>query len=546
MKKKGHSKKKSFRSKQRDGIVQEQYKNLIKYGYGGLGVFVLAVWVARSSMMRSTSSLQQLLESHCQTFYCSPAIAAQGRELQAKTRIRANSKLLTIPREVQIWDIDALRSPQIQPLLSARHETSKTSLHKSAYLAAYLALLQTQETRSPYLQYLPTYDEFTKFHPLVMDSDYISEQLGGDHSYAYALVTFLKEKIQSEYQALSLYEDFSKLVSANDYMASRIHVLSRTFRRSQTNIPLTPDERVLFQSHDTTNSLVMIPLLDAADHRIPQLNVIWNADPTTHDVNVYATKNLEPAADFFYLSYGNTEPQEYMFAIYGFCLGTEPLSRSLSAYHRSVEGIHLVPGKSIADWQKPQLIRYLSHDDGYPNCIEPSSIEFAFKALKLQVLERFANAPNSWIVTFPGRRARPHDPPIVTQESLASVLQTCRLLALTHLDYNGTATDLLRQQRRRNANLATGDRSLEIRAWAWLYRLARMERNKYESDVSSLVNNDNPMAQVQLGELLTLEAIMSYAQNVLDKLKQGQVEEDFFIRETACPIANVEPLISRS
>lgn len=545
-------------------------------------MILCVIWMGKTSSITSSTttssssnSLKRLLEYHCQAdtaaaadknHYCSRAVhvnnrSSSSRDFVAKTRIRPNTKLWTIPREAQIWDIDALRSPLIQDmnLLPARHATSQMPLHNSAFLAAFLALTKND----PYVQYLPTYSDLGDFHPIVMDPDYLQQQLGGKHSYVYTLVTFLKDKIQSEYQALctsSNHDDdaFANQVSADDYMASRIHVLSRSFQRSKTNIQLTPNEKVLFQHFDTTNSLAMVPVLDAADHRIPEHNIAWYPDSDTHDITVYTTKTLEPGA-ILYNAYGDTDSQEYMYAVYGFCLGTEPLSRSFTAYHQTIEGIHLprTNGPPIASWQRPQLIQYLAHDDGYRDCITPSSsvAEYSFKALKLQILERIANAPQYWVVALPGRRKHTTDPPTIQLDRLEHLLQTCRLLALTHRDYNGMAPSKLQQvvQHKRQAlKLEQGSNALEYRAWNWVHRLAYLEQSKYNVTLKEQRNivvqqangNEWTLAQVQLGELLTLETVMQYAKQAMEQITRNEDDAaDFVIREEACPLANVEPLL---
>jgi hypothetical protein len=547
-----------------NGDIQERYKSLLVYGYGGLGCFVLAMWMAHSASTSSIpNALERLYQTHCQqpTHYCSHDIQVEGRDLKARAPIRPKTKLLTIPRETQIWDIDALRSPLIQEfnLLEARHAFSNRPLHNSAYLAAYLALRQQDD--DPYLQYLPKHSDYTSFHPISMDSHYLQQQLGGEHSYALTLVSFFKDKIQSEYQAFSnISPEFANIVTRTQYKESRIHVLSRSFQHGKTNIQLTKEEQVLFQHLDTTNSLAMVPLLDALDHRIPENNMGWFPSKQNHDITMYSTQTLEPGA-ILYNAYGSSDTQEYMFAVYGFCLGTESLSRSFTAYHQTIEGVHLPPGGlPLEEWQRTQLIRYLAHDDGYRDCIAPTpntTVEYALKLLKLQVLERIANAPRYWVVTLPGRRKEPFDSPQITEEHLESVLQTCRLLALTYRDYHGMAGPKLRQilqKRQQPLLLERGSDALEYRAWTWLYRLARMERNKYNVSMEDQYqrvyalkassSSEWTLAQVQLGELLTLETVMSYAKEAIQKLGVALDDgEDFVIREKACPLANVEPLI---
>jgi hypothetical protein len=152
------------------------------------------------------------------------------------------------------------------------------------------------------------------------------------------------------------------------------------------------------------------------------------------------------------------------------------------------------------------------------------TVEYALKSLKLQILERIANLSRYWVVTLPGRRKEPFDSPQITEEHLESLLQICRLLALTCRDYHGMAGPKLRHiiHKRQPLLFERGSDAFEYRAWTCLYRLARMERNKYNasmedqyqrvSAIKASSSSEWTLAQVQLGELLTLETVMSYAE----------------------------------
>ncbi|CAJ1950150.1 unnamed protein product [Cylindrotheca closterium] len=553
------------------------YERLMPLGY--LVVAVLAIWLAQqrqsASIPKETkgatiSQLGRLFRRHCRKphEYCLDTVQVDDRALKVNQATNANTHIITISRSSQIWDIDALRSPLIQNLnlLSARHnDTSNQPLNNIAYLAAYLALRNKDDA---YLQYLPTHTDFAEFHPVAMEEDYLKERLGGEQSHAYLLIMLIKRKIQSEYKAFcSASTEFQERVSQDTYTESRINVMSRSFHLSQTNVELTTHEQYAFQHLDTVNSYSMVPLLDALDHQNPGNNIAWGRMTPEGDIGIRTTERLKPG-QVLYNKYSSTESQDYMFAIYGFLIGNEPVSQSIDAYHRTVEPMI----ESPAGWQKRQLLQYLAHDDGYSECIESSTrhpTEYAFKRLKLLVLEMIANNPKYWVVRLPSRRNHPpafdSNP---TDQDFGPILQTCRLLAMTHRDYQGDAHQILRnalsqgnldiitlQQRNDDDDVMI---DLEIRAWTWMLRLARHKRNQYDMGLTEMterissmevMSRDWTVAQIQFGEIQSLEYIMDHAYGAIQRLRRNLKKGDdgdssLMIREDACPFSTVLPLLA--
>ncbi|KAL3939920.1 MAG: hypothetical protein SGBAC_005450 [Bacillariaceae sp.] len=541
-------------------------ERLVYLGY--VVVVVFGIWLAQQSKSTSTSTsndthggatsqLGRLFRRHCrkQQEYCSDAVQVDGRDLKVNTATSPNTHIITISRSSQIWDIDALRSPLIQNLnlLAARHKTSNQPLNNIAYLAAYLALRNRDDL---YLQYLPTHQDFAEFHPLAIDADYLKEKFGGDHSHSYQLIMLIKKRIQSEYVAFcSASSQFQQRVSQDTYAESRIHVMSRAFHLSQTNVQLTTQEQNDFQHLDTLNSYSMVPLLDALNHQNPGNNIAWGRMTPEGDIGIRTTERMKPGQVLFN-KYSSTESQEYMFAIYGFLLGNEPISQGFNAYHRTID-----PSiESATGWQKRQLLQYLTHDDGYPHCIESAlhPTEYAFKRTKLRVIEMIANSPGYWVVRLPSRRN--HPPAFdseVTDQDFDAILQTCRLLAMTHRDYRGDAHQvLLNSLSQRSLNsLQRNSDAMEIRAWSWMLRLARYERNQYTVGLSELserissmdaMSSDWSFAQIQFGEIQSLDYIIDYAHRAVETLQRNASgnEDSSLIREDACPFSTVLPLLA--
>jgi hypothetical protein len=111
------------------------------------------------------------------------------------------------------------------------------------------------------------------------------------------------------------------------------------------------------------------------------------------------------------------------------------------------------------------LLKYFANDDGYATCLQgpnkddPERIEFT--SLKLDWLEKMANNPLLWYVSLEARNpngtlqdttggTKTMVPPefdiekIKFLKSLGSILSLCHVITLTHRDYEGNATAILR------------------------------------------------------------------------------------------------------
>lgn len=105
------------------------------------------------------------------------------------------------------------------------------------------------------------------------------------------------------------------------------------------------------------------------------------------------------------------------------------------------------------------MLRYLQYVDGYESCVEPRQEEaWELKKLKFRYLVLIANLSSRWTVSMPPRDqeslpAASSDTPITLeppefdkrklQFDSNAVYSTCRLISLTHHDYNGNATSMI-------------------------------------------------------------------------------------------------------
>jgi hypothetical protein len=229
------------------------------------------------------------------------------------------------------------------------------------------------------------------------------------------------------------------------------------------------------------------------------------------------------------------------------------------------------------------LEAYVSHDDGYEECIPlPSSSNFdphnvishRCKQIKFDLLKILANRSSNWVASIPPsmylqkyiahRMYDDENEQIRWDEGLFELLSTARVLGLTHYDYNGRATEILEVLLKTAQaggsvdassmmQLFEQDNTVDYRAWTWIERLAKETRRQLNEeepiqdiidDLSTRRRDDKPLDDdfdkyVKLGEIDVLYKLEKIAQTqkikLLEKgnLKQGD-SYDIYIREEPC------------
>ena len=94
--------------------------------------------------------------------FCDERLEPIRRTHKANKYIPPETRIISLPRRYQIWDLDAMRSPYIQKhLFLARHSYTNNSLSAAAYLAAYVALLLGNHTQlSPTTHNVPILEQY--------------------------------------------------------------------------------------------------------------------------------------------------------------------------------------------------------------------------------------------------------------------------------------------------------------------------------------------------------------------------------------------------
>lgn len=501
-----------------------------------------------TSRKTSLSELYHIACKKPRLVYCEKGafeIHDETRSIRARQEVflKAGQKLLEIPRNVQRTTIDALRDPRVNRLLlqNPRHPSTGKPLRPQTFLAVYMTfelslsrlrkssndfdmLSPEEELQHAYLDYLPTGQDFLLFHPISRKTrDYNDANKHTDTLPPMSLTDHLVGKyfrsFLSEYHAFCrISSDFENHVPLEDWITSRLIVNTRSFK----SVPLTPNDisneelesyrpflhnteddkqtqtdgdssRASFYDECRHSSMrsCMVPLLDALDHHAKP-NVGWrfmdSQSPVSEALSflAFASEDVTPGSNMF-VSYGSF-PDPFMFAQYGFVdpSGLGQRAALLAPYHRLLEETFETEESAHRD---NDLQKYLAFRDGYEHCHYATNenvqrLELEFEKAKFEALKAMSNVMKSWVATLP--------PPQGERESdgaqleLVEVLSMCRLLAATHRDYAGRATEMLRTvagaehpeyfQFRVSSEKATSE-GLEYRTWHVLERLSREMRS---------------------------------------------------------------------
>lgn len=526
--------------------------------------------------------------------YCNDALRPTRRTQKTTRDVASGQRLVEIPRRFLIWDLDALRNDFIQQELFSARIFGEQPLEADVFLSVYVALLQQNMTDlSPvlqtYLSILPTFDDFAEFHPLLLPSNNLTNLLG-EQSYSYQLIRYKRKLIQLEYEALTNASmAFASHCSWKDFAAARLAVLTRSFgtgrlheneRDTQDRFDSLQTELEFYNRKASVNltsgSFAMVPILDLYNH---------HAQPTvgySYDVvrRAFVIHSLGLTAGHeLWDSYGkHSDP--HLYSKFGFVNGdgSESTQASLAAFH----SLLALPDEINNDHE---LLRYLSFDDGYYNCIKPDTDDPAWewKRLKFLHLRAIAHDARFWTVVVGPRNvhAKPTAssamserwPPRDSQHlhmdakaepDIKGVVGLCRLLTARHDDFDGRAMQLLRNHLGQAGSYILPQVSqhdaLEYRTLRCLERLASQSLARFgkalpeaQARVAAASANLAPelrgewtAAHLELGELQTLDLIrgMAYATQRHEwPSEAGRTGEGFAIRQKPCPPGLLQPLL---
>jgi hypothetical protein len=570
-----------------------------------VAILVAALWNwLDDSVDPAVRSLLQQVCLHSEDAYCHTALVPARRTQKAVKPIKAGEVVLEIPRHLQIWDLDALRSPAVHRLLLARITSGngdQVPLPSAAFLAAHLALLLNVQHEnganvpqdldpmlSLYLRVLPTFTDFQGFHPLAWSRDYLANTVG-TYTSTYTHTMAFYQLLRDEYLAFcGASTDFCKQISLEDYLAARLNVLTRSFgtgelhahhelvthRNTTGQFSSWKDEVAYYEQTSgvllSRGSHAMVPILDLYDHHAKP-NVGFSYDSHKRAFVVSAISPIGAGYDV------------------------------MDSYGKRTDSVGIGRNRrAVPHQERTMVLRYLQYDDGYEKCVGPEDKTDAweFKKLKYEYLLATCTQESRWVFHMSPRDklsspAPSTEQPITLQAPSSLEMRslrfdgtvifgTCRLLSLTHLDYGGNATAMLRealdeqQSIERDQPFSTIDRSssdkqsmpyvlpptrdgLEYRTLLCIARMASTALNRFGVSVSeqqavvAQLNRDAfqshkwTVAHLRLGEMQSLEMLKEVAflglRRLFGVLEEKDNDPTYRMRDKPCPPQYWRPLL---
>jgi hypothetical protein len=507
-----------------------------------------------------------------------------NRTLIATKDIPSQTVLMEIPRELMIWDLDAVRNEFIrEEILLA--DIPGTVARRAALLSAYLALLrnddfsssdQTLQLQSSVAKQLPSYDEYKAFHPVLATIEYM-EQLLGKHSPAFRELLVLRQSLNSEYDTfIATSNKFASLVSRESYLSCRLAVQSRAFQipgvLPQSEIPKDEQQHYTetIQIDFTNDGVLSIEIInDWMNSHINNNVMVGGYDAVKRRGRAWSTKAIQPGQELI-MDYGRFHDY-VLFGQYGYVPsdGTGVTITSLAAYHDI--------GDELPDLQ--QMMSYLQFDLGYPECIEKELHPAAFrlKELKARYLQNIAIHSSFWALPLPPRLSTdvtPHSTTILPDDYTVPTFGTevyeylethalsislpCRLVTLTEEDIDNAEDFLLTDlQTLEEAASPLDTPTLQLEELqvspTWMIRtihcmrmMASVQKDMYDTTIESKTREIMTLARdgksntlefnaahVTLGEMQSLEALEMWALDVLQSVSDLSPQE-LYVRSEPC------------
>lgn len=483
-------------------------------------------------------------------------VTKTGTTTESRQIVHKGTLVLKIPRRLQIWDEDAIRNETIHELLG----DIRNDVNSGAILALYIARWQRRlrddsnfyeasvREHPVHVEYLlrqlPSFEQFENFHPIFWENDELEELLRRS-SLTFGYVKDLQRTISDEFNM------FSNFVERKDYYAARLSVLTRAFG---INI-------------NASDSFSMVPILDTFDHQASP-NVGFKTDS---DGN-FLVNALSSFRGKIHDSYGKRSDQN-LFARYGFVNGdgTDYTQAGINLWHPiQQQDIGSVISASTKQQYRLALLRYLQYDDGYAECVTQPAAgaevyhrdAWQLKQLKYRYLLHRAHFSKHWVLTMSPRNRDSSGTSILKldpkniQFNATRIFSTCRVLSLTHHDYNGEAIKLLEEHMTDFDYVLPDHRdALEYRTLFCVSRMASTAIDRFASTIEleeELVSSHDAgskewmAAHLRLGEMQTLQALKHFSFSKLrsqfgDTTLGSSIA--FSMRNQPCPREMLMPLL---
>lgn len=496
-----------------------------------------------------------------------------NRTLIATDFIKSQTVLMEIPRQLMIWDLDAVRNEFIKKELLPTPISGKVA-KRAALLSSYLALLrndfispaddQTLQAQVSIAKALPSYEDYKSFHPVLASVEKLKSLLG-THSPTFTELLLLRQSLNNEYDSfIATSEKFAALVSRDDYISCRLATQSRAFQ-----IPgIIPESEISIAEQEYYSREIGI---DFRNDGVVSIEVgnDWMNSHVNNNVKVggydavkrrgqaWATKDIQPGNELVN-NYGQFDDY-VLFGQYGFVPvdGTGTTVATVAAYHPI--------GDTLPDIEA--MMPYLQYDYGYAECIGEGSASFRLKELKAKYLQQIAIDASRWTLRLPPRVSSDVTPSSTTtlpeeysipsfgsevyeylETHALSISLPCRLITLTEKDLTNVEDFLMKDivtLEDANSPLDTPRLKLEDSevSPAWMVRtihcllvMANRQKQMYDpidnkiQEITTLIQagRTNTLefnsAQVVAGEVQSQETLESWALDVLQSVYQSNVE----------------------
>ena len=508
-----------------------------------------------------------------------------NRTLIATDDIPSQTVLMEIPRELMIWDLDAVRNEFIREEILLANIPG-TVAKRAALLSAYLALLRndfstdhTLHLQASVAKQLPSYDEYKTFHPVLASIEQM-ERLLGNHSPAFRDLLVLRQSLNNEYDSfISASDKFASLVSREDYLSCRLAVQSRAFQipgvLPESEIPKNEQEHFTetIQIDFTNDGVLSIEIInDWMNSHINNNVMVGGYDAVRRRGRAWSTKAIQPGQELI-MDYGRFHDY-VLFGQYGYVPsdGTGVTITSVAAYHDI--------GDALPDLDK--MMAYLQFDHGYPECIEKELHPAAFrlKELKSRYLQEIAIDSSRWALPLPPRLSTdvtPHSTTMLPDDYTVPTFGTdvyeflethalsislpCRLITLTEKDLDDADDYLLKDMETLEKVASPLDtptlrlEELQVSP-AWMIRtihcmrmMASAQKDMYDTTIESKAREIMTLAHdgksntlefnaahVTLGEMQSQEALETWAFDVLQSVASmdGLSPHDLYVRSEPC------------
>lgn len=508
-----------------------------------------------------------------------------NRTLIATEDIPSQTVLMEIPRELMIWDLDAVRNEFIkEEILLAT--IPGTVAKRAALLSAYLALLRNDfstdhklHLQASVAKQLPSYDEYKTFHPVLASIEQM-ELLLGNHSPAFRDLLVLRQSLNNEFDSfISASNKFASLVSREDYLSCRLAVQSRAFQipgvLPESEIPKNEQAHYTetIQIDFTNDGVLSIEIInDWMNSHINNNVMVGGYDAVRRRGRAWSTKAIQPGQELI-MDYGRFHDY-VLFGQYGYVPsdGTGVTITSIAAYHDI--------GDDLPDLE--QMMSYLQFDHGYPECIDKELHPAAFrlKELKSRYLQEIAIDSSRWALPLPPRLSTditpisttilPNDYTVPTfgtdvyeylETHALSISLPCRLITLTEKDLDDAEAFLLKDMETLEKAASPLDtptlrlEELQVSP-AWMIRtihcmrtMASTQKAMYATTIERKTREIMELARdgksntlefnaahIMLGEIQSQEALETWAWDVLQSVSgmEGLSPQDLYVRSEPC------------